>query len=169
MKRMDIPAAWIASAQRILKNRWHKILVVGATDRGKSTYCRFLLGYLRETGARGCACAVSSASDHGRGPGYGADVWAQKAPRDLTFARQAVGWLVVQAGYDAKFEPLETARERTHPCQTGVRAVRPPQLDERATVGMHAHVSEVPFHRYFQHGLEGGDFRFKRADVIDCP
>lgn len=97
------------------------------------------------------------------------DVWAQKAPRDLTFARQAVGRLVVQAGYGAKFEPLETVRERTHPYQTVVRAVRPPHLDERSTVGMHAHVSEVSFYHYFQHGLEGGDFRFKRADVIGWP
>jgi polynucleotide 5'-hydroxyl-kinase GRC3/NOL9 len=39
---MDIPFGWKDSAARILENRWRKILVLGATDCGKSTYCRFL-------------------------------------------------------------------------------------------------------------------------------
>jgi polynucleotide 5'-hydroxyl-kinase GRC3/NOL9 len=39
---MDIPIAWERSAQQIMQQRWRKVLVLGAIDRGKSTYCRFL-------------------------------------------------------------------------------------------------------------------------------
>ncbi len=75
--------------------------------------------------------------------------------------------LVVQARYDPKLEPLQTLRERTHRCQTRIRAMRPPQFDERATIGMHAHAPDVVFHCQVQHGLEGGDFRLKRAWLVD--
>ncbi len=50
MEETDIPPAWQAAAARILKKRWRKILVIGATDRGKSTYCRFLIRYLCAAG-----------------------------------------------------------------------------------------------------------------------
>lgn len=46
MADLDIPPAWARSADRILRNRWRKILVLGATDRGKSTYCAFLAARL---------------------------------------------------------------------------------------------------------------------------
>lgn len=39
---LDIPSSWDWSATQILHNSWRKILVIGATDRGKSTYCHFL-------------------------------------------------------------------------------------------------------------------------------
>src|SRR5512139_1849639 len=42
MTALDIPAAWARSADTILRNRWRTILVLGATDRGKSTYCAVL-------------------------------------------------------------------------------------------------------------------------------
>src|SRR5262249_57699816 len=39
---IDIPPAWEWSASQIVQHRWRKVLVVGAVDRGKSTYCAFL-------------------------------------------------------------------------------------------------------------------------------
>ena len=42
MDDIDVPRWWKRSAEKILKNRWRKILVVGATDCGKSAYCGFL-------------------------------------------------------------------------------------------------------------------------------
>ncbi len=43
---LDIPAAWQRSAKRILSEGWRRILVVGATDCGKSSYCKFLVNAL---------------------------------------------------------------------------------------------------------------------------
>jgi polynucleotide 5'-hydroxyl-kinase GRC3/NOL9 len=43
---------WVASAGKILERRWRKILVIGAVDRGKSTYCGYLSRVLRESGRR---------------------------------------------------------------------------------------------------------------------
>lgn len=39
---VDIPLSWVDSAELILRKRHRKVLVVGAADRGKSTYCQFL-------------------------------------------------------------------------------------------------------------------------------
>lgn len=39
---IDIPPAWEWSAGQIVQHRWRKVLVLGAVDRGKSTYCAFL-------------------------------------------------------------------------------------------------------------------------------
>lgn len=39
---MDIPSSWAASAEEIQRHAWRTILVIGATDRGKSTYCQYL-------------------------------------------------------------------------------------------------------------------------------
>lgn len=47
-KKLDIPAEWEASAQEIIENKLQKILIVGATDRGKSTFIGFLSRNLRE-------------------------------------------------------------------------------------------------------------------------
>jgi polynucleotide 5'-hydroxyl-kinase GRC3/NOL9 len=49
---LDIPPAWDWSADQIVRHRWRKILVLGAVDRGKSTYCRFLIRRCLETGRR---------------------------------------------------------------------------------------------------------------------
>jgi len=42
MDGMDIPAGWEKSAHMIISRRWRRILVIGASDSGKSTYCHFL-------------------------------------------------------------------------------------------------------------------------------
>src|SRR3954447_14280689 len=47
---VDISEAWQSSAQRILNEGWHRILVMGATDRGKSNYCKFLVNALLQEG-----------------------------------------------------------------------------------------------------------------------
>jgi polynucleotide 5'-hydroxyl-kinase GRC3/NOL9 len=39
---IDIPEPWAWSVEQIESHAWRKILVLGDTDRGKSTYCRFL-------------------------------------------------------------------------------------------------------------------------------
>lgn len=49
---LDIPPAWAQAAAEILQHRWRTILVLGAADRGKSTYCRFLSHFLLEAGQR---------------------------------------------------------------------------------------------------------------------
>src|ERR671930_1831879 len=50
--RLDIPPAWAWSADQIMQHRWRKILVLDAVDRGKSTYCRFLIRRCLETSQR---------------------------------------------------------------------------------------------------------------------
>lgn len=39
---LDVPSAWARSADSILRRRRGRILVLGAVDRGKSSYCAFL-------------------------------------------------------------------------------------------------------------------------------
>lgn len=48
---LDVPEAWERSVALILQHRWRVILVLGAMDRGKSTYCRFLSRKLLAAGA----------------------------------------------------------------------------------------------------------------------
>jgi len=47
---IDIPSSWTRSAEVILRKRYRKVLVVGAADRGKSTYCHFLATTLGAAG-----------------------------------------------------------------------------------------------------------------------
>lgn len=52
MTELDIPADWQQSLARIKSHGWRKIMVIGAADRGKSSYCNFLAHGLQQTGAR---------------------------------------------------------------------------------------------------------------------
>ncbi len=47
---LDIPPLWENAANRIVSNRWRKILVMGGIDRGKSTFCKYLAGVILESG-----------------------------------------------------------------------------------------------------------------------
>lgn len=49
---IDVPAAWEWSAAEIQRRQWRKILVIGAGDRGKSTYCDFLTQRLLAAGVK---------------------------------------------------------------------------------------------------------------------
>ena len=49
---IDIPLAWEWSARQIVQHKWRKVLVLGAVDRGKSTYCGFLSRRCLEAGLR---------------------------------------------------------------------------------------------------------------------
>ena len=49
---IDIPASWARSAAEIARRPWRRVLVIGAVDRGKSTYCRFLSQHLLAAGWR---------------------------------------------------------------------------------------------------------------------
>jgi len=48
---VDLPSFWRRSARAILEHRLRTVLVIGAPDRGKSTYCGFLARTLRAAGA----------------------------------------------------------------------------------------------------------------------
>lgn len=50
--RLDIPAPWRHSAEHILDKGRHVILVLGASDRGKSSYCHYLTQWLVTAGVR---------------------------------------------------------------------------------------------------------------------
>ncbi len=52
MDEIDTPELWQQSFGQILTNRWRKIIVVGAADRGKTTYCNLLSDALLRTGVR---------------------------------------------------------------------------------------------------------------------
>ena len=43
---LDIPAAWRRTAGRVAAKGWRKVLVIGAADRGKSTFCTYLARHL---------------------------------------------------------------------------------------------------------------------------
>jgi polynucleotide 5'-hydroxyl-kinase GRC3/NOL9 len=45
---IDIPEPWAWSVEQVRSHRWRNILVLGDTDRGKSTYCRYLSEQLLE-------------------------------------------------------------------------------------------------------------------------
>jgi len=49
---IEIPASWEASAAAIIQGRWRKVLIIGAVDCGKSTYCHFLSQRLLTAGLR---------------------------------------------------------------------------------------------------------------------
>jgi polynucleotide 5'-hydroxyl-kinase GRC3/NOL9 len=51
MTDIHIPASWRGSAEAILDHGWNKVLVIGATDCGKSTYCNFLTAALKAAAA----------------------------------------------------------------------------------------------------------------------
>ncbi len=48
---IDIPEPWARSAEQVQSHRWRNILVLGDTDRGKSTYCRYLCDQLLQSGS----------------------------------------------------------------------------------------------------------------------
>ncbi|MFB3902076.1 MAG: Clp1/GlmU family protein [Acidobacteriota bacterium] len=48
---IEIPSAWEEIAKLCLKNKLRRILVLGASDRGKSTLCRFLVSRIGLEGA----------------------------------------------------------------------------------------------------------------------
>jgi polynucleotide 5'-hydroxyl-kinase GRC3/NOL9 len=52
MAGLHVPAAWRQSAATILAERPRVILVIGGTDAGKTSYCRFLAGELLAAGHR---------------------------------------------------------------------------------------------------------------------
>jgi polynucleotide 5'-hydroxyl-kinase GRC3/NOL9 len=49
---IEIPASWEASVAAIIQGRWRKVLIIGAVDRGKSTYCHYLSQQLLAAGFR---------------------------------------------------------------------------------------------------------------------
>lgn len=52
MTEIDVPSGWERSVELIVRSEWRKIMVLGAVDTGKSTYCGFLSRKLLESGSR---------------------------------------------------------------------------------------------------------------------
>lgn len=50
MEEIDIPPGWRRPARTIFERQWRKILVLGAVDIGKSSFCRFLYRSLSRQG-----------------------------------------------------------------------------------------------------------------------
>ncbi len=46
MLHVDIPAPWRALLEKLATENWQRLLVLGAPDRGKSTFCDVLLRLL---------------------------------------------------------------------------------------------------------------------------
>jgi polynucleotide 5'-hydroxyl-kinase GRC3/NOL9 len=88
--QIDIPASWEWSAAEIAQHRWRKVLVIGAVDRGKSTYCGFLSRYLLAAGWR-VAMVDADVGQKDIGPpatitlGYPDPSWAKVQPAALYF------------------------------------------------------------------------------------
>jgi polynucleotide 5'-hydroxyl-kinase GRC3/NOL9 len=101
MRQIDIPASWAWSAAEIAQRRWRKVLVIGAVDRGKSTYCGFLSRYLLAAGWR-VAIVDADVGQKDIGPpatitlGYPDTSLAQVQPAALYFvgAVSPVGYLL---------------------------------------------------------------------------
>ena len=49
--QIDIPKSWRAATQKIIREQYRKILVLGASDRGKSVYCNYLANQIGITGS----------------------------------------------------------------------------------------------------------------------
>jgi polynucleotide 5'-hydroxyl-kinase GRC3/NOL9 len=49
---LHIPSAWHEFAQRLSNAPWRRIAVLGGTDVGKPSFCRFLGGFLHQAGHR---------------------------------------------------------------------------------------------------------------------
>ncbi len=52
MQEVHIPDGWGESVRRIISENRRKVMVLGAADRGKSTYCDYLAGHLAGAGYR---------------------------------------------------------------------------------------------------------------------
>jgi polynucleotide 5'-hydroxyl-kinase GRC3/NOL9 len=51
--RVDVPQDWRLLAEDLVRSDWRRVVVLGATDRGKSTFCRFLVQRLTAAGIGG--------------------------------------------------------------------------------------------------------------------
>ncbi|MDY0041631.1 MAG: Clp1/GlmU family protein [Desulforhabdus sp.] len=51
MEEIEISASWENAADQMICHGWRKILLLGAVDSGKSTFCRFLSQRLLQSGA----------------------------------------------------------------------------------------------------------------------
>jgi polynucleotide 5'-hydroxyl-kinase GRC3/NOL9 len=50
----DIPKDWQRLADSLVRSQWRRVVVLGASDRGKSTFCRFLAQQLVDAGIGVC-------------------------------------------------------------------------------------------------------------------
>jgi len=50
MPQLQTPAAWASLIDRLAATHWQRLIVIGAPDRGKSTFCRLLLEKLQANG-----------------------------------------------------------------------------------------------------------------------
>ena len=108
---MDIPRPWRLSAECILTNAWRKILVIGASDRGKSTYCAFLAGYLCDSGAR-VAFVDADVGQKDVGPPATVSLAYVQDGCSLSQAESAGGYFVGDTSPIGRFLPMVVGTRR---------------------------------------------------------
>jgi len=108
---LHIPAPWQRSAERILSAGWRRILVVGASDRGKSSYCNFLLGALLGEG-RTVSFVDADIGQKDVGPPATVSLADVKAPTDLAASGYDALYFVGHTNPIAHFLPLVLGTRR---------------------------------------------------------
>lgn len=108
---LHIPAAWHRSAARILGAGWRRILVVGATDRGKSSYCGFLAGALLGAG-RSVSFVDADIGQKDVGPPASVALANLHAPAPLARAGHDALYFVGHVSPMAHFLPLVLGTRR---------------------------------------------------------
>ncbi|KPJ90155.1 MAG: hypothetical protein AMJ53_14750, partial [Gammaproteobacteria bacterium SG8_11] len=48
---IDIPKSWETVTRKIIQEQYRKVLILGASDRGKSVYCNYLANQISMTGS----------------------------------------------------------------------------------------------------------------------
>lgn len=102
---LHIPVAWQHSAKRILSEGWRRILVVGATDSGKSSYCKFLVNALLREG-RTVSFVDADIGQKDVGPPTTVALADLDAPADFTHAACHAMYFVGHINPFAHFLPL---------------------------------------------------------------
>lgn len=115
---LHVPAPWQRSATTILNAGWRRILVVGASDRGKSRYCRFLLGSLLGLGRR-VSFVDADIGQKDVGPPATVSLANLESPADLAAARHDALYFVGHTSPIAHFLPLVLGTRRMAEQATG--------------------------------------------------
>jgi len=108
---LEIPAAWRRAALRIAERGWRKVLVIGAVDRGKSSFCRFLARYLTEAG-HGVAFVDADIGQKDVGPPATISLARPGPDGDLTTARAEALYFVGAVSPMAHFASMVIGTRR---------------------------------------------------------
>jgi polynucleotide 5'-hydroxyl-kinase GRC3/NOL9 len=107
----EIPAAWRRSAAQIARHRWRTVLVLGATDRGKSTYCHFLARELCGAGKQ-VAFVDADIGQKDIGPPATVSLGRASSPAGLSAARLEAFYFVGHVNPVAHFLTIVIGTQR---------------------------------------------------------